>query len=420
MARLGPFEPNPVLAVAVSGGADSMALALLAQTWAATRGGSVLALTVDHGLRPESADEAALTMQRLVARSIPTRKLSITGLPHGTRLSERARIARYAALTEACRSMNILHLLLGHHALDQAETLAMRVLRNSDLPGLAGMAALRETATLRLLRPLLGLPPLMLRAYLRQHGVAWVEDPSNRDRRALRPRLRTTLDGTAIELTHAARVAGVCRARQEQVDADELAQRIEIRPEGFALLSPGRVRPGTMRALLRTIAGAAYAVSPQHISELAADPGPATLAGVRILPAGRLGSGWMIVREERAIHGPAPAVSGITWDGRFRILLRPPIPTGCQIGRLGDAAPRFRRQSSLPAAVLRTLPALWQNGRVLSVPHLDYAVSEAPVLHALFMPPAALASGVFVPGSAGELVSTASNDCNFRVVGEPC
>ncbi|MBV9755783.1 MAG: tRNA lysidine(34) synthetase TilS, partial [Alphaproteobacteria bacterium] len=110
---LGPFGPESRLAVAVSGGADSTALALLAAGWTGTRGGSVLALVVDHGLRPESGAEAALALRRLAERGIPGRLLPIAGLDRGPALAERARRARYAALEQACRKAGIVHLMLG-------------------------------------------------------------------------------------------------------------------------------------------------------------------------------------------------------------------------------------------------------------------------------------------------------------------
>jgi tRNA(Ile)-lysidine synthase len=185
--RLGPFEPRPALAIAVSGGADSMALAILATDWARMRGGSTVALVVDHGLRAASASEAGDTIGRLARLKIPARLLRLSHLLHGSALAERARIRRYEVLTEACRDAGIVHLLLGHHAADQAETVVMRVLRGSQTHGLAGMPALRETTGLRLLRPLLEIEPAVLRGLLTEIGIDWVEDPSNRDMRAMRP-----------------------------------------------------------------------------------------------------------------------------------------------------------------------------------------------------------------------------------------
>src|SRR5579875_838740 len=101
MARLGPWGPAPRLAVAVSGGADSMALALLAAGWAPAEG-AVRAFVVDHGLRPDSAEEAALTLRRLAVLGIEGRLLILTDLRPGPGMPMRARAARYAALAEAC------------------------------------------------------------------------------------------------------------------------------------------------------------------------------------------------------------------------------------------------------------------------------------------------------------------------------
>ncbi|MGZ8996242.1 MAG: ATP-binding protein, partial [Rhodospirillales bacterium] len=115
MAALGPFEAGPTLAVAVSGGADSMALCLLADTWARGRDGGVLALIVDHGLRAGSADEAARTASRLAARDIDSEILVWSGAKPIAAIQARARQARYRLLADRCREQGVLHLLIGHH-----------------------------------------------------------------------------------------------------------------------------------------------------------------------------------------------------------------------------------------------------------------------------------------------------------------
>ena len=180
----------------------------------------MLALIVDHGLRAESTDEAAATVARLDARGIATRLLRLDGLAHGTALAERARDARFAVLTQACASAGILHLLLGHHASDQAETVLMRALGGSGPAGMAGMLPLVETPSVRILRPLLSIPPARLRAKVAAAGMAWVEDPSNVDQRALRPRLRILrLDHDGAGAATAALVAAAAvsaRGRAEQ------------------------------------------------------------------------------------------------------------------------------------------------------------------------------------------------------------
>jgi len=404
MSRLGPFEPAPRLAAAVSGGADSLALALLARDWAQDRGGSVLALVVDHGLRTESAAEAALTVRRLHAQRIPARLLGLTSLHRGPAMAERARIARYAALCDACRTDGLLHLLLGHHAADQAETVLIRRQGGSGASGLAAMPALSEQHDVRLLRPLLALPPGLLRDFLVAAGVAWVEDPSNQDLHALRPRLRAGLGdpaGTAphtAALIRAAHAAGLARAERETRVAAALAGRATLSPFGFAILSPGPIEPAALAALMQAVSGAAYPPPSVPVAALAAAPRPATLAGVRFMPAGRLGTGWLLVREAAAMAPPVAAAPGIAWDGRFRLSATALAPDDATLGALGADAVRLRRLSPLPAAVLQSLPALRYRNLLVAVPHLAYPDKQACAhLTVAFSPRRPAAGAAFLP-----------------------
>ena len=190
MKPFAPFERQPTLAAAVSGGRDSLALVLLAHGWALARGGTVLALIVDHGLRAGSATEAKATRATLKRLGISAAVLKWTGAKPRSAIQQAAREARYRLLFEACRARGILHLLVAHHADDQAETIAMRRGRGSGPDGLAGMAALLEHSHLRLLRPLLAVPRARLTATLEAAGIEWIEDPSNADPRFERVRLR--------------------------------------------------------------------------------------------------------------------------------------------------------------------------------------------------------------------------------------
>jgi tRNA(Ile)-lysidine synthase len=394
MAALEPFEPSPRLGIAVSGGADSMALALLADAWVRRRGGSVLGLIVDHGLRPESAREASQTATRLQARGIPRRVITLRDLARGPAIAERARIARYRVLFAACAEAGILHLLTGHHAEDQIETLMIRVLGGSASAGLAAMPLVTETRTARLIRPLLGVPPSQLRRFLIAERLDWAEDPSNRDPRALRTRLRLgggtrTPEATAALLS-AIEEAGRQRAIAEASSSTALAAGVAIRPEGFAVLAGTPLPPEALAALVRVIGGGHYATGTGQIAALASRPAAGTIAGVRLLPAGRLGPGWLLVREAAAMAPQVPAEPGAVWDNRFRLSARAVPGPGAMLGPLGDDAARFRRQSSLPAAILRTLPAVRRGNVLVSVPHLSYPDSVAcggtPVLFAPVQP----------------------------------
>ena len=400
MAALGPFEPAPRLAAAVSGGPDSMALAILAADWARARHGSLLALIVDHGLRPESGTEAAETRERLAANGVDASILRLRGLAIGPALAERARDARYRALFEACAGAGILHLLLGHQLADQAETVLIRALGGSAPGGLAGMAPLVETPMLRLLRPLLDMPPVRLRALLAERHIGWADDPSNRDTRYLRPRLRLLrrdhggTGAATAALGEAARAAAQRRTERAAAVARELAERVAFHPEGYARLSPPLTQ-AALAAVFQAVSGARYPPASASLQALAERLRPATLAGVRLLPAGRLGDGLLAVREEAAMAPPLEARNGVVWDNRFRLVGAVP---GASIGALGADAARYRRASMLPATVLRSLPAIRQGDTVIAVPHLH--ANAGIVVH---YSPSSPAAGATWAGSSGPL-----------------
>lgn len=190
-----PFETylqGDTLAVGVSGGVDSFALTLLLQAWCGSKGLRLVALTVDHGLRAESRQEAEWVGAQLGARGITHQILTWHHeTPHKARLQERARMARYALMRAYCHAHGITSLFLAHHKDDQKETRVLRLLRGSTLQGLAGMASLRQDQGVHLMRPLLGVTKASLRAYLMQEKVMWVDDPSNSNPQFQRVKIRS-------------------------------------------------------------------------------------------------------------------------------------------------------------------------------------------------------------------------------------
>jgi len=364
MAATGPFGRERRVMVAVSGGADSMALALLLTRW-----GNPIATIVDHGLRAESATEAALVSTRLAALGIQSRILSASLRP-GPALAARARVARYDLLFAECVRLGLPDLLLGHHAGDQAETVRMRADSGSGAAGLAGMAPVSYRNLARLVRPLLAIDPARLRATLRHANLSWVEDPTNHSMTTARGRLRRQMnahDRIAALTLAASSLAD--RTNQLRVDATELAT-VQLAPEGFAV-SPGPLGTSALSALVWMISGRPY--PPPRI---ALEPGLATrtLHGVLIRPAGRLGPGTLLTREPAAVAPPIEACDEAVWDGRFRVQGASP---GLTLGALGVDAATFRRRSRLPAAILATLPALRRGMALVAVPHLAFPDREA-------------------------------------------
>lgn len=186
----GVDEEHARLGVAVSGGPDSLALLLLAH---AALLGRVEAATVDHGLRAESADEAAEVARICAALGIPHATLRVE-VPPGNVQAE-ARSARYGALAEWAAGQGLAALATGHQADDQAETLIMRLNRASGLAGLAGVRSrgLVPGSDLPLLRPVLDWRRSELGEVVRGAGLVAAEDPSNKSDRFDRVRVRKAL-----------------------------------------------------------------------------------------------------------------------------------------------------------------------------------------------------------------------------------
>jgi tRNA(Ile)-lysidine synthase len=191
----------PAIVLAVSGGPDSIALMWLAARWrrALARGPRLVAVTVDHGLRPEAAAEAREVKRLARSLDLPHRTLRWTGAKPRTGLPAAARAARYRLLAQAARASGATHVLTAHTRDDQAETLLMRMLRGSGIAGLAAMARESERDGLLLARPFLNVSKSQLIATLQKAKVDFADDPTNRDTSFTRPRLRALMPVLATE-----------------------------------------------------------------------------------------------------------------------------------------------------------------------------------------------------------------------------
>ncbi|MDI2113354.1 tRNA lysidine(34) synthetase TilS [Commensalibacter nepenthis] len=379
---LGPWgedtENTPPVAIAVSGGADSLCLALLASRWRR----NIYAFIVDHQLRASSGQEAMITQRCLSNLSIPSKILTLNNLNAGAALEERARIARYDALFEACSQKGCVDLLLGHHAGDQAETVLMRIRAGSAADGLAGMALIMDLPNIRLVRPLLSVSPQRLRATLKKENMSWVEDPSNQDMHIRRNQLRKELStsskksGVISTLLRRSREEGRNRMSKDKEQADLLVRQVEVRPEGFALLSVKTMTPRALGAVIRTISGSVYAPVSQSLERLR-HLRSMTVGGVKIQPAGRLGDGWLMLREEAVMQQRIKIVPDCIWDQRFRVVIpEGQMKDGIEVGALGDGYKQFANRNTFPSALLRVLPAFWNGETLIAVPYLDVFLQD--------------------------------------------
>ena len=387
-----PDPPPPRLGVAVSGGGDSIALTLLMADWAAARATPVAlhAVTVDHGLRPESAAEArgAKRFAHDLGLTHDTLTWSEAGASAGN-LQDSARRARQRLIANWAHEQGIGHVLLDHTRDDQAETVLLRLARGSGVDGLSAMAPQRVALGITWLRPLLTLSRAALRDFLTARGADWREDPSNADTRFDRVKAREAL---AVLAPLGIEAAGLVRTAQRMDRARvalsgaafELAQRITRVEAGDVLIereglfaAPDDLRDRVLAQALRWVASADY--RPRHaalmrVMERLRAEQAATLHGCRIMPeaTGHL----RVLRELRAVRD-AQAPPGELWDRRWRLIalhdkdLRENAAARLRVGALGEkglaACPQWRR-SGLPRASLMAGPALWHGETLIAAP----------------------------------------------------
>lgn len=296
-----PLAADARLAVAVSGGPDSLALLWLA---AAAFPGRTTALTVDHGLRAGSAAEAAAVAARCATLGVPHATLVWADPDARRNVQAMARAARYALMGNWCAAHCVDVLLTAHHLDDQAETLLLRLARGSGTGGLAGIRGSRALCPgVRLVRPLLGVRRATLATVVAAAGWDAVDDPANHDVRHDRTAARALLAGTPWlsppRLAAAAAHLGAAEAALDWAAArawaggasvtancigldvaglpDELVRRMVVRAVGL-LAADARLDGGRVAALVR----------------LLADGKTATLAGI----VARGGTIWQFRRAD--------------------------------------------------------------------------------------------------------------------------
>jgi len=391
LTSLARFETRPFLAVAVSGGPDSLALALLADHWARERGGHICALTVDHGLRPESGAEIRLLHGWLAARAIRHEILPWSADKPASGVQKAAREARYALLAEWCREHGCLHLLTAHQGEDQAETHLIRRSAGSGANGLAGMSAIREFADCRILRPLLGVAKARLVALLDAERQPYITDPSNRDPIFERSRLRI-IGAVPVGANLAALLGDIIglgdqRAAYERKCDQLLAKAVALHPAGFAVLDPALVRAPpdiaerALQSIVAAIGGKPYSARRERIARLrgilaAPECRGHTLGGCRFVH-------WrhriLVFRELAGAAGPVRLTPGTSmlWDRRFRIVLPATATESVTVGYLGRSGvvalkshPPEPRGCGMPRLVYPVLPAVWDEEGIAAIPHL--------------------------------------------------
>lgn len=416
MARLLPDPPPRQLGLSVSGGSDSTALLHLAANWAESRDIALFALTVDHGLREEAALEAEEVARQCIDLGVAHATLRWSGWGGLGNMQDAARRAR-RVLTNRWRG-EVTDVLLGHTMDDQAETVLMRLSRGSGVEGLSAMAEATwalpgrgrdvevgealgtaplqpatRTPGYRVLRPLLGLRRADLRAWLRQRGVMWADDPSNEDDRYERIQVRRLLRSGQGGLT----IEGLAETATRMARARAaLAQRAGAAAQTLAKVSAGDVwldRDG-LAALdadtrLRLVAGTLMWVA-------SADYRPREAALIRLVDAALAGQGAtlhgcqviadgqtvLFCREYQAIsQKTCQGVQGARWDKRWCVgAVQAPGQVVRALGEAGLAQLSEIPPNAPPPAARRSAPSLWDGEILVAAPTLGHGPQDWLIL----------------------------------------
>lgn len=341
-----PMKPiaGQRIAVAVSGGADSLALTMMLGEYCQSQGIILYALTVDHGLRAAAAEEARTVGGWLKKQGISHVTLKWQGDKPHSNIQDQARLARYRLMGQWCSENNVTRLFLAHHLNDQAETFLIRLFRGSGVDGLSAMKAQSDFPVsfpggenIILCRPLLGVDKARLEATLRHRDQKWIEDPSNQNEAYTRIKVRNLLRENEIEGLNAGRMAQTA-ARMGRVQTllqsltDDLIQQVAAYfPEGYVevalaplLSAHEEIALRCLAKLTRRISGGKYSPRLLKLEALynrlkSEDFSGQTLGGCMISPLRN--DRIMISREVAAIEGDIDLMAGAKqiWDGRFFI-----------------------------------------------------------------------------------------------------
>lgn len=380
-ALFAPAAGHKAIGLAVSGGADSLALMLLAQRWAATLPDPLhlVVYSLDHGLRPEAADEVAMVLGEARRLGLTARGLAWTDEKPETGVQEAARQARYRLIGEAMKEDRATLLLTAHHRTDQAETVLMRLAHGSGIEGLKAMTPLSRVEGIAVFRPLLDVEPASLHALVEAAGLTPAADPSNHDTHYERVRWRKLLPALAAEgldtaalSRFATRMAEADTALAQMADA-AFAELVNL--DGFGAASLPRaafhsLSPAIGRRLLgRVLNIVGGRQKPRALGQVerlydqiaaGALPRSATLLGAVV----RLkGEALTVSREPgRALPDDIslPPHQGLVWDHRF-LITNVSDEAGLVAGAT-DFMPRHRLEDFLgfkvttPAEAIRTAP----------------------------------------------------------------
>ncbi len=369
-------------AVAVSGGADSLALCLLAAGWAKETGRHLVALSVDHGLRAASRQECDKLHDTLTIKGIEHHILTWVGEKPTSGIQAAAREARYQLMSRWCLENQIEDLMVAHHQDDQAETFLLRLARGSGVDGLGAMKPIVQQAGIRLLRPLLTIPKERLTSTLETMGQEWVEDPSNQNEDFDRVKIRKNmallqdLGLTSDRLSQTAQAMQRAGDALQRMTRNWLKEHVRLFEEGYCVIAQtgldgleDEIRLRSLARIGMVISGEIYPPRLERLQRLSMslkNGSDATLMDCR----------WIVRKDDILVcretrHGEVP-------DNLYQIDYPHSFPS-LKLRILGQEGwKQLLKQRTgkddfdLPKPVIYSLVSFWDEEGVLAVPHLGY------------------------------------------------
>jgi tRNA(Ile)-lysidine synthase len=396
--KISSFIGKEKFAIAVSGGSDSLALSILAKLYSLENDNDFISLIIDHKLRKESAEEAKETYKNLTQNKIKAKILTYQGEKFSSNIQKKARDLRYDLFEKYCVKNKIKFLILAHHQDDLIENFYIRLIRGSGIKGLTSLQNIYEyNKNFYLLRPLLNFNKQELLTVTKKSYSSWIEDPSNKNDKFLRVRIRkmqTKLQKEGFDPKRIIKTIDNLNTAKDSLDFyifKSEKKYLNFYKEGYTTLKSSIFNNEAQEVIFRVIIKAIHFVSGEYYPPrsdslkglmknlLAKSFKSSTLGGCLIEKNKNIISFY---REDRniAVETLSKTKQKTNWDDRFLVNKNFNNKQQFVVKKLGNHGIEYLRKNKfndygnkIPVHAKKTLPSFWNNeGHLLFVPFVNF------------------------------------------------
>ena len=396
--KISSFIGKERFAIAVSGGSDSLALSVLAKLYSLENNNAFVSLIIDHKLRKESAEEARVTYKNLTQNKIKAKILTYQGEKFSSNIQKKARDLRYDLFHKYCAKNKIKFLILAHHQDDLIENFYIRLIRGSGIKGLTSLQNIFEySKDFYLLRPLLNFNKQELLSVTKKSYSSWIEDPSNKNDKFLRVRIRkmqTKLQKEGFDPKRIIKTIDNLNTAKDSLDFyifKSEKKYLNFYKEGYTTLKSSIFNNEAQEVIFRVIIKAIHFVSGEYYPPrsdslkglmknlLAKSFKSSTLGGCLIEKNKNIISFY---REDRnvAVETLNKTKQKTNWDDRFLVNKNFNNQQQFVVKKLGNHGIEYLRKNKfndygnkIPVHAKKTLPSFWNNeGQLLFVPFVNF------------------------------------------------